>query len=195
MGFDLHTGETNDPKSVRNWCIHMMANIASMSAIAMGYDTSVISDTMALDSFRLDIGLLSALGTYRHLCRRDCLRHRRCVHDGGNGLLAMLIVGCAVAGLGIRASPLIVPVYIAETEITSQGGDMLGFWAAQWIVPLGLRLVRGALLLLGMLKCPESLRWLANHDRWGEAEKVFVGLRALPADPQYIRGELSEIHQ
>ncbi|KAM4061257.1 major facilitator superfamily protein [Hirsutella rhossiliensis] len=181
MGFDLHTGETNDPKSVRNWCIHMMANIASMSAIAMGYDTSVISDTMALDSFRLDIGLLSALGTYR-----DTLKF---------GRRKAIFVAATVFVTGGVASPLIVPVYIAETEITSQGGDMLGFWAAQWIVPLGLRLVRGALLLLGMLKCPESLRWLANHDRWGEAEKVFVGLRALPADPQYIRGELSEIHQ
>ncbi|WAO97049.1 MFS domain-containing protein [Fusarium falciforme] len=155
--------------------------------------------------------------------------------------LPMLIAGRAVAGLGIGASSLIVPVYIAETslpsirgrligifEIASQGGGMLGllkqkglgprsllglifqqgFWinyacdrtisddlAAQWIVPLGLQLVPGALLCAGMLICPESPRWLARRDRWEETEKVLVHLRALPGDHPYIRDELSDIRQ
>ncbi|XP_044716334.1 uncharacterized protein HRG_09866 [Hirsutella rhossiliensis] len=171
MGFDLHTGETNDPKSVRNWCIHMMANIASMSAIAMGYDTSVISDTMALDSFRLDIGLLSALGTYR-----DTLKFGR--------RKAIFVAATVFVTGGVFTTAATACSPCSLSDVPPPSGSFLG-----------LRLVRGALLLLGMLKCPESLRWLANHDRWGEAEKVFVGLRALPADPQYIRGELSEIHQ
>ncbi|XP_044718883.1 sugar transporter domain-containing protein [Hirsutella rhossiliensis] len=104
----------------------------------------------------------------------------------------MLIVGCAVAGLGIRASPLIVPVYIAETEITSQGGDMLGFWinCACDLLVQGRPVDRSPWPAarprcppsLGHAEMPESLRWLANHDRW-ERQKVFVGLRALPADP------------
>ncbi|TKW48165.1 hypothetical protein CTA1_4534, partial [Colletotrichum tanaceti] len=34
MGFNLHADGTNDPKEVRNWRIHMIAVIASMSAIA-----------------------------------------------------------------------------------------------------------------------------------------------------------------
>ena len=34
MGFDLHAEGTNDPKDVRNWRIHMVALIASMSALA-----------------------------------------------------------------------------------------------------------------------------------------------------------------
>ncbi|KAL3957582.1 hypothetical protein ACCO45_008160 [Purpureocillium lilacinum] len=65
MGFDLHAEGTNDPKDVRNLRTHVVALIASMSALAMGYDTSVIGGTMALDSFRRDFGLLKASGTYR----------------------------------------------------------------------------------------------------------------------------------
>lgn len=34
MGFNLHADGTNDPSEVRNWRIHMIAIIASMSAIA-----------------------------------------------------------------------------------------------------------------------------------------------------------------
>lgn len=34
MGFNLHAQGTNDPDDVRNWRIHMVAIIASMSAVA-----------------------------------------------------------------------------------------------------------------------------------------------------------------
>ena len=36
-----------------------MAVIVSMGALAMGYDTSVIGGTMALDSFRRDFNLIN----------------------------------------------------------------------------------------------------------------------------------------
>ncbi|OAQ64612.1 sugar transporter [Pochonia chlamydosporia 170] len=255
MGFDLHAEGTNDPRDVRNWRIHMIAIIASMSAIAMGYDTSVIGGTMALDSFRRDFGLAKVSGSYRDTLQGNIVStfqagcffgslltfplaerigRKKAIFiaafvfivggvlmTASHGSIAMLIVGRAVAGLGIGASSLIVPVYIAETsppsirgrligifEIASQGGGMLGFWinyasdrtissskAAQWILPLGLQLVPGALLCVGMLICPESPRWLARQDRWDEAEKVLVHLRTLPADHSYVRCELSEIRQ
>ncbi|KAK2589624.1 hypothetical protein QQS21_012695 [Conoideocrella luteorostrata] len=255
MGFDLHAEGTKDPKDVRNWRIHLIAIIASMSAIAMGYDTSVIGGTMALDSFKRDFVLANVSGKYRDTLQGNVVStfqagcffgslltfplaerigRKRAIFvaalvfivggvlmTASHGKIAMLIAGRAVAGLGIGASSLIVPVYIAETsppsirgrligifEIASQGGGMLGFWinyacdrtispklAAQWVVPLSLQLVPGALLCAGMLFCPESPRWLARQDRWDDAEKVLVHLRALPLGHQYVRDELSEIRQ
>lgn len=57
------------------------------------------------------------------------------------GDLNLIYAGRAIAGLGIGASSMTVPVYISETappsirgrlvgifEIASQGGGMLGFW-------------------------------------------------------------------
>ena len=55
--FNTHASGTLDPPEVRNARIHMVALVASMSALAMGYDTAVIGGTMALDSFRRDFKL------------------------------------------------------------------------------------------------------------------------------------------
>lgn len=138
-----------------------------------------------------------------------------------HGKIAMLIAGRAVAGLGIGAVSLIVPVYIAETsppsirgrlvgifEIASQGGGMCGFWInyavdrtisrgtqAQWIVPLGLQLLPGFLLFGGIILCPESPRWLARKDRWDEAHTVLTDIRKLSPDHEYIAAELADIKQ
>ena len=94
-----------------------------------------------------------------------------------NGKIPMIIGGRAVAGFGIGSVSLIVPVYIAETsppsirgrlvgifEILSQGGGMLGFWInyarnqtisvdtkTQWIVPLAIRLLPGAMLFCELI--------------------------------------------
>ncbi|KAK8859324.1 quinate permease [Apiospora arundinis] len=56
MGWSTHASGTLDPPEVRNWYIHLIAAVASMSALAMGYDTAVIGGTMALESFIRDFG-------------------------------------------------------------------------------------------------------------------------------------------
>ncbi|KAK7959538.1 uncharacterized protein PG986_004392 [Apiospora aurea] len=56
MGWNTHASGTLDPPEVRNWHIHLIAVVASMSALAMGYDTAVIGGTMALESFIRDFG-------------------------------------------------------------------------------------------------------------------------------------------
>lgn len=135
------------------------------------------------------------------------------------GSLNLIYGGRAIAGLGIGASSLTVPVYIAETappsirgrlvgifEIASQGGGMLGFWInyatdqsindrnqAQWIIPLAIQLFPGVALFFGMFWCPESPRWLAKRDNFDAAERILTKLRGLPSSHPYVQGELGEI--
>lgn len=253
MGWNTHASGTNDPPEVRNWRIHLIATVASMSALAIGYDTSVIGGTMALTSFMRDFGLDLVEKTQRDtiqgnivstfqagcffgaLCtfpiaekwgRRKTIMAAACIFllggalmTAANGNLNMIYAGRAVAGLGLGASSLTVPVYISETappsirgrligifEIASQGGGMLGFWInyatdrtidvntkTQWIVPLGLQLLPGAGLALGMLWCPESPRWLARGDRFEEAEKILSQIRGMTPEHEYIRREMGDI--
>ncbi|KAL0931276.1 uncharacterized protein CTRU02_214011 [Colletotrichum truncatum] len=254
MGFfSTHASGTLDPPEVRNWRIHLIALVASMSALAMGYDTAVIGGTMALDSFRRDFHLDEVstnvrdtiqgniVSTFQAGCFFGALftfpiaekfGRRKTVMLAGTvfllggtlmtaarGSLNMIYAGRAIAGLGIGASSLTVPVYIAETappsirgrlvgifEIASQGGGMLGFWInyatdrtidvkseAQWIIPLGLQLVPGLGLAIGMFWCPESPRWLARGDHFEAAEKILTKIRGLPSDHEYIRREMNDI--
>lgn len=137
------------------------------------------------------------------------------------GNLDLIYAGRAIAGLGIGASSLTVPVYIAETappsirgrlvgifEIASQGGGMLGFWInyatdqtidvatqTQWIVPLALQLAPGVGLFFGMFWCPESPRWLARGDNFEAAESILCKIRSLGPEHEYIRREMGEIRE
>jgi sugar porter (SP) family MFS transporter len=137
------------------------------------------------------------------------------------GSLNMIYAGRAVAGMGIGASSMVVPVYISETappsirgrligifEIASQGGGMLGFWInyacdrtidvrsrSQWIIPLAIQLIPGLLLLLGVAWCPESPRWKARNDDFDGAESILTTIRNLPAHHTYIQHEMSEIRR
>jgi MFS family permease len=173
MGWSTHATGTQDPPEVRNWKIHLVALVASMSALAMGYDTSVIGGTMALDSFQRDFGLADAAPSHRDTVQGNIVSTfqagcffgalftfpfaekygRRLtvmassavflvgatLMTSANGKMNMVVAGRAVAGLGIGACSLVVPVYISETappsirgrligifEIASQGGGMLG---------------------------------------------------------------------
>ena len=141
------------------------------------------------------------------------------IMTASNGILGMIYAGRAIAGFGIGMVSLQVPVYIAETsppsirgrligifEILSQGGGMLGFWInyavnrtisssgkTQWIVPLGLQLVPGLLLMIGIFWCPESPRYFIKKDQWENASKTLAYIRNLPEDHEYVQRELDDI--
>lgn len=83
---------------------------------------------------------------------------------------------------------------------------MLGFWInyavnqtisketkTQWIVPLGLQLLPGLLLILGIFWCPESPRYYVKKDQWEKASKTLSYIRNLPEDHPYIRKELDDV--
>jgi MFS family permease len=160
--WNTHASGTNDPPEVRNWRIHLIALVASMSALAMGYDTAVIGGTMALDSFRRDFGLSDVASTTRDTIQGNivstfqagCFFGALCTFPiaekfgrkkaimaaasifclGGTlmtaarGSLNFIYAGRAIAGLGIGASSLVVPVYISETAPPSIRGRLVGIF-------------------------------------------------------------------
>lgn len=65
----------------------------------------------------------------------------------------------------------------------------------QWLIPIGMQLIPGALLFVVSLFAPESPRWLCKKDNWDQARKNLVYLRNLPNDHEYILEELSGIKE
>ncbi|KAH7127386.1 general substrate transporter, partial [Dactylonectria macrodidyma] len=141
------------------------------------------------------------------------------MQTGSGGIVALVMAGRCIAGIGIGATAPVIPVYIAEVappsirgklvgfyEIGSQGAQMLGFWVnyavnktldpssnTQWMVPLGLQLLPGAILIFILPFCPESPRWLCKKDNWEKAERIMIDIRQLPVDHPYLARELREI--
>ncbi|KAJ7285303.1 quinate permease [Mycena rebaudengoi] len=128
--------------------------------------------------------------------------------------LAALYVGRVIAGLGVGAVSLTVPIYIAELsppairgrlvglyEMLLQIGGLVGFWInyavnetipssrKQWMIPMAIQLIPGALLLIFSGFLLETPRWLRSKGRKEEADKNLSILRNLPKDHVYILQE------
>ena len=100
--------------------------------------------------------------------------------------IAVFYTGRVVCGLGIGGSATVIPIYLGEMspkesrarlgscyQFTFTIGILVSYWvdyavvkmvpegeSRQWQVPIALQLVPGALMGLGMLTLPESVRWL-----------------------------------
>lgn len=119
---------------------------------------------------------------------------------------------------GIGACSMLVPMYIAEIaprklrgrlgtlwQFLIVLGIMVSYWIdfgclrhipvsnTQWRVPLAIQLAPGAILCVGMVFLPESLRWLALKGRDEDVKKNLMRLRDLPEDHPEIHEELEEI--
>ncbi len=123
-----------------------------------------------------------------------------------------LVIARFVGGLGIGASSVLGPMYIAEIAPPASRGKMvglfqfnivfgillayfsnylvglMGFGNAEWRWKLGVAAIPAAAFFLLLLAIPESPRWLAQMGRTKEAEEV---LRST-GDPDY-RKDLDEI--
>jgi sugar porter (SP) family MFS transporter len=117
-----------------------------------------------------------------------------------------------IGGLGIGASSVLGPMYIAEIAPADKRGRLVGFFQfnivfgillayfsnyvvgtmgfgdAEWRWKLGIPGIPAALFSAMLLTIPESPRWLARRGRMREAEDV---LRST-GDPNY-RSDLAEI--
>ncbi|KAK3651098.1 hypothetical protein LTR56_005862 [Elasticomyces elasticus] len=134
-----------------------------------------------------------------------------------SGSIPCMYVGRLIAGFGVGAASMIVPLYISESaprairggltgiyQLYIATGTMLAFWVnygsiqhltgkASYIVPLTMQALPALCLIIFISLCNESPRFLAKQDRWEDAEKVLTNVRQLPRDHPYIRSELADI--
>ncbi|EFY98133.2 galactose-proton symporter [Metarhizium robertsii ARSEF 23] len=134
-----------------------------------------------------------------------------------DGTLAVMYVGRFIAGLGVGAASTLTPLYVSECvprairggltafyQLFIVLGIMIAFWVnygcllhvsapAVFIVPLALQALPAFFLITGMLISPESPRWTARKDKWEETSQILVRLRGLPADSEYVSGEIQEM--
>jgi sugar porter (SP) family MFS transporter len=219
-----------------NWCLAKSAVVAALGGLLFGFDTAVISGATAalsakfvLSPAMLGVTVSSALwGTILGAMfggipgdrygRRPSLQITAVLY-----LLSAL--GCAFAfdwsslllarfigGLGIGASSVLGPMYIAEIAPADKRGRLvgifqfnivfgillayfsnyllgtMGFGPAEWRWKLGIAAIPAALFSALLFTIPESPRWLARRGRMREAEDV---LRST-GDANY-RADLDEI--
>ncbi|RUS31500.1 general substrate transporter [Jimgerdemannia flammicorona] len=134
------------------------------------------------------------------------------------GKLSVLIIGRFFAGVGIGANSMLVPMYIAEIAPRKLRGRLgtlwqflivlgicVSYWVdylclkvlppsdLQWQLALGLQIVPGVVLAIGIIFMPESLRWLAAHDRHEEARCTLSKLRGLYESDHSVTAEMEAI--
>ena len=140
--------------------------------------------------------------------------------------LAFMVVGRVILGLAVGAASTVVPVFLAELAPFEIRGSLAGrnemmivvgqlaalvvnaiigsIWSDVgwiWRVMLAFEAIPAAALFLGMLRMPESPRWLAEKGRIDQALEVLKTLRpANRAEPELadittvVREETEQVH-
>jgi sugar porter (SP) family MFS transporter len=122
-----------------------------------------------------------------------------------------------INGFGVGFASMINPLYVSENaprairggltglyQLFITTGIMLAFWinygsslhlkgTSQYMVPLAMQALPAILLLIGMLLCNESPRWLAKQDRWEDARATLSRVRNLPSTHPYLEKEFQDI--
>ncbi|KAF2969697.1 hypothetical protein GQX73_g3936 [Xylaria multiplex] len=141
---------------------------------------------------------------------------------GANGErgLGLIYGGRVLAGIGIGACSMIVPIYISELsppairgrlvgiyELGWQTGGLVGFWInygvnlhvaptrTQWLIPFAVQLIPGGLLFFGALWIKESPRWLIANGKREEGIANLCWMRNLSPDDLYIVEEIGFIDE
>jgi sugar porter (SP) family MFS transporter len=117
--------------------------------------------------------------------------------------IGVFYAGRVIAGFGVGAATVLVPMYSAEMapknirgrlgacfQLFFAIGIMIAYWVTyavdanispkltrQWQIPVGLQLLPAGLLLFGMLTVKESVRWYAKKGRLEEARDSLKWVR------------------
>ncbi|KAF2643703.1 general substrate transporter [Massarina eburnea CBS 473.64] len=138
----------------------------------------------------------------------------------GRGGVAQMIVGRIICGFGLAIVSTSVPLYQSEispakhrgryvviNHVGLVAGLAVAFWVgyglSHWETPRGnyygwrlsmaLQFVPEAIFLIGVFLCPETPRWLVEHDRLEAAKRNLAWLRRLHPDDEIVLSELREI--
>lgn len=129
----------------------------------------------------------------------------------------VLVAGRIMLGLAVGGASTVVPVYLAElapleirgslsgrNELAIVLGQLLAFVINAiiastlhgvvdgiWRIMFAVCAVPAVALFIGMLRMPESPRWLVSHGRYDEARKVMQTIR----NPERVNIELEDIMQ
>lgn len=208
------------------------ASAGALAGLLFGFDTAVISGTTAglthvyaLTPFQLGVTVSMALvGTVtsaisagvvgQHLGSRATLRLTAALYivSAIGSCLApnwpMLLIARFIGGLGIGASSVVAPVYIAEIAPPSWRGRMVGMFqinivvgillaylsnygvqhltlgAFEWRAEFGVAVVPALLFFAMLFGIPQSPRWLITKDRSGEARAVLEKIGAPDPDAE-----------
>ncbi|KAI5917923.1 general substrate transporter [Camillea tinctor] len=170
--------------------------------------------------------LFAYISTY-HLGRRKSLFVFVAIFVLGAGLmlgangergLGLILGGRVLAGIGVGAASMIVPIYISELsppairgrlvgiyELGWQLGGLVGFWInygvnttlpanrTQWLIPFAVQLIPAGLLFFGTFWIRESPRWLFSANRREEAIENLCWIRQLDRNDVYIIEEIGFI--
>ncbi|KAI0975190.1 general substrate transporter [Xylaria arbuscula] len=134
--------------------------------------------------------------------------------------LGLIYGGRVLAGVGVGACSMIVPIYISELsppairgrlvglyELGWQSGGLVGFWInygvnlhvppshTQWLIPFAVQLIPGGLLFLGAIWIKESPRWLIANGKRDQGIANLVWIRKLPVDETYMIEEIGFIDE
>ncbi|KAF2497763.1 general substrate transporter [Lophium mytilinum] len=230
------------------WYQFLVSVFASLGSLLYGYDLGVIAEAIASPNFTNkfkatdnETGAVVSVFTGGAFFGAafagplgDILGRKKTILIGalvfclGGGLqtgardLSFLYAGRAIAGLGVGALVMIVPLYQAELahpsirgRVTALQQFMLGVGAlaaawisygtyvgfsddnsAQWRLSLGIQIIPAAILALLILLFPESPRWLIDHGRPDEGLKTLAQLHAHGnQNDAWVRAEFEQIQE
>jgi sugar porter (SP) family MFS transporter len=133
-----------------------------------------------------------------------------------HGATAQFIIGRFITGIGNGINTSTVPTYQAECcpphnrgkLICIEGGNvavgsMIAYWidygstygphAFVWRFPIAFQCVFAAIILVMMLRLPESPRWLLSHGRTDEAITVLAALENAPRHADIVQEQMTFI--
>lgn len=131
--------------------------------------------------------------------------------------LGQLIAGRIISGIGVGIGSSITPIYCSEVSPAPSRGVVGGLFQlaitfgilvmfyigygctfisghASFRVAWALQMVPGLVLFVGVFFLPESPRWLANNDKWEQAEEVLRRINEKDKTGRYLI-ELEELKE